>query len=60
MAHKSCRDCTHAIFDTVLGEFKCDVKKRFVTVFFDVLDCDNYSLNKGELKISKDTHEEDK
>lgn len=60
MPHNSCRDCAHAVFDPVLCEYICDIKERRVTVFFDALDCDDYILNKGNIKILKDTNEEDK
>lgn len=40
-----------------------DIKVLFIsgahTVFFDALDCDDYILNKGNIKILKDTNEED-
>lgn len=56
---KSCKECDHALFDPRFGEYKCSKKERVVTVWYDVMGCPDYILNKGELHISKDTHEED-
>lgn len=45
---QDCTECTHAIFDEVWGEYKCDVHKRYVKDFDKNTKCVHYE--KGSKK----------
>lgn len=48
---KYCKNCAHAIFDQLFGDYKCDITQSSVQTHFTV-DCPDYE--KGEPTISKD------
>ena len=44
---KNCKNCTHAIFDEVFGEYKC--KKLEIHIYdVDKLSCESHEKKKGE------------
>lgn len=50
-----CKECVHAIFDPLFGEYKCEVLKTTAPGPFGVVGCKDYK--KGEPKV---TAEKDK
>ena len=47
----SCDTCKNAIFDPILGEYKCKVRKRYVDIWIDASECTDYA--KGKPAMSK-------
>ena len=39
---ETCVNCKHAIFDEILGEYKCAVKKRYVQVMMTKYTCKDF------------------
>lgn len=48
-----CKDCEHALFNPILGEYKCF--KNYTYIFNSVHTCcDDFIKRKGELNMSKE------
>lgn len=48
---KYCKNCAHAIFDQIFGDYKCDITQASVNTHFTV-DCPDHEA--GNPTISKD------
>lgn len=53
----NCQTCSHAIFDPIWGEYKCEVKKRYIKNDAESLTCRDHK--KGTPKQSLKTREDE-
>ena len=54
--HDCCKDCEHALFNTLSGEYKCSEDKTYISNPGHTC-CQNFIKRKGELNISKEGEE---
>lgn len=51
---ENCKNCSHAIFDPLWGEYKCEVRRTILYILLDADECSSYDKRTGEIRVSKD------
>lgn len=43
---ENCKNCEHAVFDPLWGEYKCKVRKTRIYILLDSSECSDYTKKK--------------